>query len=103
MPTRPASRAPQGNPADMPPPRVWGDAAKWAIGEPDLIVKTTELTVKANAPDWWGEIPRVPIPLTEDRYVVALEIKEVNDVDTRGSGRHTVVGRYHFHPMDLSP
>ena len=45
---------------------------KWAIGEPDLIVKTAELTVKANSPDWWGEIPRVPIPLTEDRYVVAL-------------------------------
>ena len=93
------SGAPQGNPADMPPPRVWGDAAKWAIGEPDLIVKTTELTVKANAPDWWGEIPRVPIPLTEDRYVVALEIKEVNDVDTRGSGRQTVGGRYVFHHM----
>jgi len=93
------SGAPQGNPTDMPPPRTWGDAAKWAIGEPDLIVKTTELTVKANAPDWWGEIPRVPIPLTEDRYVVALEIKEVNDVDTRGSGRQTVGGRYVFHHM----
>jgi hypothetical protein len=93
------SGAPQGNPGDMPPPRTWGDAAKWAIGEPDLIVKTTELTVKANAPDWWGEIPRVPIPLTEDRYVVALEIKEVNDVDTRGSGRQTVGGRYVFHHM----
>jgi hypothetical protein len=34
------SGAPQGNAGDMPPPRVWGDAAKWAIGEPDLIVKT---------------------------------------------------------------
>jgi hypothetical protein len=55
--------------------------------------------VKANAPDWWGEIPRVAIPLTEDRYVVALEIKEVNDVDTRGSGRQTVGGRYVFHHM----
>ena len=27
------------------------------------------------------------IPLTEDRYVVALQVKEVNDVDTKGSGR----------------
>jgi mono/diheme cytochrome c family protein len=93
------SGAPRGNPADMPPPRTWEDSAKWAIGTPDLIVKTTELTVKANQPDWWGEIPRVPIPLDEDRYVVAVEIKEVNDVDTQGSGRHTVGGRYIVHHM----
>ena len=91
--------APRGNPADMPPPRQWGDATAWAIGEPDLIVKTAELTVKANAPDWWGEIPRVPIPLTEDRYVVALQVKEVNDVESKGSGRATVGGRYVFHHM----
>jgi mono/diheme cytochrome c family protein len=63
--------APRGNPADMPPARTWDDASKWSIGTPDLIVKTTDLEVKANAPDWWGEIPRVPTGLTEDRYVVA--------------------------------
>jgi hypothetical protein len=92
--------APQGNPADMPAPRVWEDATKWAIGTPDLIVKTKELTVKGNAPDWWGEIPSVPIGLSEDRYVVALEVKEVNDVDTKSSGgRQTVGGRYVFHHM----
>jgi hypothetical protein len=93
------SGAPRGNPADMPPPRQWGDANAWAIGEPDLIVKTAELTVKANSPDWWGEIPRVPIPLTEDRYVVALQVREVNDIDVKGSGRETVGGRYVFHHM----
>jgi hypothetical protein len=91
--------APRGNPADMPAPRVWNDSNKWAIGEPDLVVKTTELEVKAGAPDWWGEIPRVPTGLTEDRYVAALEIKEVNDVPTGGSGRHTVGGRFVFHHM----
>ena len=37
--------------------------------------------MKGDAPDWWGEIPSVPTGLTEDRYVAALEIKEVNDVD----------------------
>ena len=94
------SGAPQGNPADMPAPKKWEDSTKWAIGTPDLIVKTTEITVKANAPDWWGEIPRVPTGLTEDRYVTALEVKEVNDVDTHaGSGRQTVGGRYVFHHM----
>ncbi|HJU44967.1 MAG TPA: hypothetical protein VJ691_19220 [Vicinamibacterales bacterium] len=91
--------APMGNPADMPPARTWNDTTKWSIGEPDLVIKTAEVTVKANAPDWWGEIPRVPIPLTEDRYVVALEIREVNDIDVSGSGRHTVGGRYVFHHM----
>ena len=93
------SGAPRGNPADMPPARTWNDATKWSIGEPDLVIKTAELTVKANTPDWWGEIPRVPIPLTEDRYVVAVEVKEVNDMDMDGSGRQTVGGRYVFHHM----
>ena len=55
--------------------------------------------MKANAPDWWGEIESVPIGLTEDRYVAALEIKEVNDIPKDGSGRSTVGGRYVFHHM----
>ncbi len=91
--------APRGNPADMPPARVWSDATKWAIGEPDLIVTTTEILVKTGSPDWWGEIPRVPTGLTEDRYVAALEVKEINDVPPAGTGRDTVGGRYVFHHM----
>ena len=67
--------APRGNPADMPAAKVYPDGKSWAIGQPDLVVKTTEITVKAAAPDWWGEIQSVPTGLTEDRYVVALEIK----------------------------
>jgi hypothetical protein len=93
------SGAPQGNPADMPPPRVFPDGKAWTIGQPDLIVSTKELVVRANAPDWWGEIESVPVGLHEDRYVAALEIKEVNDVPTDGSGRATVGGRYVFHHM----
>ena len=91
--------APRGNPADLPPPRVWNDSTKWAIGEPDLVVRTEEVTVKAGAPDWWGEIAPTPTGLTEDRYVSAVEVREVNDVETSGSGRHTVGGRYVFHHM----
>jgi hypothetical protein len=93
------SGAPRGNPADMPPPRQWDDGTKWQIGTPDLVVKTTEVVVKANAPDWWGEIPRVPTGLTEDRYVAAVEVKEVNDIKPQGSGRATVGGHYVFHHM----
>jgi mono/diheme cytochrome c family protein len=92
--------APRGNPADMPPARVFADNKAWAIGTPDLILKSTELTVKGDAPDWWGEIPSIPTGLTEDRYVAALEIKEVNDVESHaGPNRATVGGRFVFHHM----
>jgi hypothetical protein len=92
--------AARGNPADMPPAKHYADDAAWAIGTPDLIVKMAEVVVKATAPDWWGEVPSVPTGLTEDRYVAALEIKEVNDVDSHaGSGRATVGGRFVFHHM----
>jgi mono/diheme cytochrome c family protein len=93
------SGAPMGNPADMPPARVFADDTVWRIGKPDLVVKTKDVVVKANQPDWWGEIESVPIGLDQDRYVSALEIKEVNDVPNAGSGRHTVGGRFVFHHM----
>src|SRR5438093_4303555 len=91
--------APQGNPADMPPPRHFEDANAWNIGTPDLIVSTRDLVVKANAPDWWGEIESVPIGLKEDRYDTALQVREVNDIPKDGSGRTTVGGHYVFHHM----
>jgi hypothetical protein len=91
--------APRGNPADMPPPRSWGDANTWRIGTPDLIVKTKDILVKANAPDWWGEIEPVEIPLEEDRYVLAVEIKEVNDATLHNGGRDTVGGLFVWHHL----
>ncbi|HXD18099.1 MAG TPA: hypothetical protein VN654_13875 [Vicinamibacterales bacterium] len=94
------SGAPRGNPADMPPAKVYADERAWAIGTPDLVIKMQELEVKGSAPDWWGEVPSVPTGLTEDRYVAALEIKEVNDVPTTREGnRATVGGRFVFHHM----
>jgi hypothetical protein len=91
--------APFGNRADLPAPRQFADAATWTIGPPDIIVKLPELTVKADAADWWGEIPATPIGLDEDRYVSALEIKEFNDIPKDGTGRATVGGRYVVHHM----
>ncbi len=91
--------APRGNPADMPPARVYVDDSVWRIGTPDLIVKMQDITVKGNAPDWWGEIESVPIPIDEDRYVLAVEVKEVNDVDAQNKERQTVGGRYVFHHL----
>ena len=93
------SGAPRGNPADMPPSRHYDDSV-WHLGTPDLIVKTKDIVVEAGSPDWWGEIEPTPIPLTEDRYVVAVEIKEVNDADAKGgNGRDTVGGRFVWHHL----
>jgi len=91
--------APRGNPADLPPPIEKADNSVWRIGTPDLIVRTKDIVVKANEPDWWGEIEPVPIPLDEDRYVLAVEIKEVNDVETSGGGRDTVGGMFVWHHL----
>jgi hypothetical protein len=93
------SGAPRGNPADMPPARQYVDNAVWRIGTPDLIVKTKDIMVKGNAPDWWGEIDSIPIPIDQDRYVLAVEVKEVNDVDPTNKERQTVGGRYVFHHL----
>ena len=93
---------PEGDPADMPPPRVFPNNETWIAGQPDLIVKTNEILVEGGAPDWWGEIESVPVGLDEDRWVSSVEIREVNDVDNRNQGaddRETVGGRYVFHHM----
>jgi hypothetical protein len=93
------SGAPRGNPADMPEAKQYADNSVWRIGTPDLIVKTKDIVVKGDAPDWWGEIDAVPIPLDDDRYVLAVEIKEVNDVDTHNKDRQTVGGRFVWHHL----
>src|SRR5262247_984514 len=90
--------APRGNPADMPKPLDFDDSDKWTIGEPDLILKSREVLVPAVGPDRWGDIGLVPTGLTEDRYVSAVEVREVNDIPPSGPTK-TVGGRYVFHHM----
>jgi hypothetical protein len=93
--------APQGDPADMPPLREFDDSGDWTI-RPDVVVTSEELFVEALAPDWWGEIEPMLIPLEEDRYVAAVEIKEVNDVPREGPGSETVGGRFVIHHLNYS-
>ena len=70
--------APQGDPADLPPPRQWPDAGGWSIGTPDLVISSPVSTVEALAPDWYGMVnPPSPTGLTEDRWIKAVEIREV--------------------------
>lgn len=90
--------APRGNPADMPRSLNFDESEKWTIGEPDLVLKSKEVTVPAKGPDWWGDVGLIPTGLTEDRYVSALEVREVNDIPKGGEVK-TVGGRYVFHHM----
>ena len=85
------SGAPRGNPADMPPARVFAGADEWDIGEPDLVVDSPSITMAAEAPDWWGALAPTPTGLEEDRYVSAVQFKEVSDVQG-GIG-----GKFIFH------
>jgi hypothetical protein len=71
--------APRGDLKDMPPPVVWPDESKWNFaslfgGPPDLVIKSTPWTQKAQANDaWWR--PVVETGLTEPRWVRAIEIR----------------------------
>ena len=88
--------APRGDPADMPPPVAFVDVDEWEIGEPDLIISSPSVHVKGLQPDWWGPTGETPTRLPEDRYVAAVEFKEITE--SRGSGgRKTVGGLFVFH------
>ena len=71
--------APKGDPKDMPPAKTWPSDDVWNFaklfgGPPDIIVKSTPYTQKAVAQDAWYK-PIVDIPLTEERWVRAIEIR----------------------------
>lgn len=94
--------APEGNPADMPPPKTFGDSREWALGKPDLIVPSPDVTVEATQPDWWGQLGVTPTGLTEDRYIASSEIREVNDIPPGKSTRTTVGGLNVFHHASVT-
>jgi hypothetical protein len=91
----------RGNPADMPPPRDFANTERWSIGEPDLVLRSPEIVVPASGPDKWGSLGLVPTGLTEDRYVSAVEVREINDIPKSGP-TNTVGGRYVWHHMTYS-
>ena len=102
--------APRGNPADMPPPIEWPDGATWTVGEPDLIVSSPVINVRANGSDWWGALGPFPTGLTEDRYIRSVEVKEVwpaglrdevRKLDKRADLTSAVV--HHASVTDVSP
>ena len=74
--------APRGDPADMPPPRVFPDAASWQIGEPDLIVRYPTVPVPAEGPDMFGSV-YAPLEIDADRYIQAIQHRPVGEGSQR--------------------
>jgi hypothetical protein len=67
--------APEGNPADMPPPREFSDLDKWHMGKPDVVVTMPKpYVLKANGGDEYYDVEVDP-GFKEDVYVSALETK----------------------------
>src|ERR1700687_1727080 len=81
--------APRGNAADMPPPRQFLGPDEWTVGKPDLIVSSPEFVVKELSPDTYPQLDLTPLGLREDRYIAAVEFKEVrlDGVAGRTEGR----------------
>jgi len=84
--------APRGNPADMPPLRVFAGANQWDIGTPDYILKTPMMSIKAGAPDWWGALQPIATGLSEERYVSAIQVKEF-----KANGQPATGGKFIVH------
>ena len=70
--------APQGDPKDMPPPKEWPKNDGWQLarqfGAPDFVLKSDDYTMPAKGQDQWFK-PLTPIPLTEPRWVRAVEMR----------------------------
>ena len=71
------SGATRGDPADLPPAIQWPDGKDWTLGEPDLVVSSPEHTLEAVAADWYGLLDASPTGLTDDRWIKAVEVREV--------------------------
>lgn len=77
--------APEGNRADMPPPRAFAANDRWFLGKPDLIVSSPPIVVKGVGADWWGDAGETQSDLTEDRYAASAEYHEISGL-TKSAG-----------------
>jgi peroxiredoxin len=85
---------PEGDPKDAPKPREFVDG--WMLGKPDLILQPKEDFVVGPGGRDLFRCFVLPTNLTEDRYVVAIEVKPTNPrvvhhtlnfIDSLGRGR----------------
>lgn len=87
------SGAAEGNAGDLKVKPTWNDG--WQLGQPDLIVTMpAAYTLPADGHDVYRNFV-IPSPVTEDRHVVAVEVRPANAAvhhafvkfDRRGSGK----------------
>ena len=55
--------APEGDPADLPEPLEWPPDRGWALGEPDLIVRSPVMTMPAAVSRERRPAARHPVPV----------------------------------------
>jgi len=71
--------APEGDPADMPPPIEYPPAYEWELeaelGPPDFVVRSEPFTVVANGQDQWWDHTVEFEGLAERRWIRAAEFK----------------------------
>jgi hypothetical protein len=70
------AKAPEGNPADAPKPRVWVEG--WNIGKPDAIVEMPNAFHVPAAGEVEYQYIVVPTGFTEDKWVQSVEIRPSN-------------------------
>ncbi|MBI3736125.1 hypothetical protein HY256_06395, partial [Candidatus Sumerlaeota bacterium] len=64
--------APEGNPADLPPPLEFKTG--WGIGDPELVIASPEsYAIAADGPDKWVDLV-LDTGLTEDKWIGAIEV-----------------------------
>lgn len=85
---------PEGNSKDAPPPAKFVDG--WQLGKPDLILSVNDEFVLGPGGRDLFRVFVLPTHLTEDRFVVAYEVRPgnprvvhhtLNFIDTTGAGR----------------
>jgi len=68
--------AEEGEAADLPPTPAWRKG--WQLGEPDLVIRMEQsYTLRASGRDVYRNFV-IPIPLTNTRYVEAVELRPGN-------------------------
>ena len=60
--------APEGDPAEAPPPVEFSPLDAWTFGEPDLVIENEAITMPAECEDQYPN-PAVETGLTEDRWI----------------------------------
>jgi len=103
------SGAPEGNPADAPPPLKLVKAGEWALGAPDMVVSSPVVFVAGVASDWSGSWGKSLLPNKEDRYARSAEFHEINSKSLGGAKDNSTIagadiggGRFVIHHATTS-